>query len=793
MKIRNNAAIKAVAVILSVLLLLGTVFFGVCAVAAGAVGAYTGNFKKEKENVLQNILRSYAYEIADAYWQGNDIDKLYGGANFYYEIESSTGDKISHLGKASTYLQQTTVTYTQYVYENVSYTVNGDVSYTVGREITAPEVSYTVESEIDAPEVSYTVDEGMFAAAEPLPETVVSNTNSDVTYTVSGEESVSTVVYTVGGGLIENAEPLPLTESPDVTYTVDGEPVDTVQYGVSGEDMFIFDDATEPLSDNCEVIVTYNGELYSLGNVQNTDELQAILHDFGYYAESEPTPVTLTVTLYEKAAKYTTDKLSLARFWIDAVYSMRYVSISLAAGCFILLIAVWIFLFCAAGHRKKSSEPSLGLFDRIPFDLFTVLSVALFAAIGLGVVFLIELIMYQAPGTFSAQLTFAIAAGIGTAICAVVLYLILLGYLLSFAARVKVGGLIRSTLIYKAVAFICRGAYKLICALPLVWKTALLLFAVTLLELILLLSNAYEPDNLVILWTVEKIIVIPLVIFAVLLLRKLKKGGEAIAEGHIGEKIDTKYMPLDFGEFGETLNNIGGGLERAVDEKMKSERLKTELITNVSHDIKTPLTSIVNYVDLIKKEEIENEKVREYVDVLDRHSARLKKLIDDLVEASKASTGNLTVECERLDACVLLEQSLGEYSEKLEASELTPIMSMPSDPAYIMADGRRLWRVFDNLLCNICKYAMPKTRVYITLERADNKVTAIFRNISRESLNITGDELTERFVRGDASRNTEGSGLGLSIARSLTELQGGTLDVTIDGDLFKATVTFPAA
>ena len=722
MRIRNNAAIKIIAVILSVLLLLSMVFFGACAIAAGAIGAYTGDFKREKEAALQNILIQYAYEVADSYFCGEDINKLYGDSNFYYVLESSNGDTISHVGKESTYLQEATVSYTTFVYDDVSYTVDGAD---------------------DVHEVPYDKD-GIVA------ETTVTVTDGDVSYSVDGETAVTEVWYTVDDEMFAEAEPLP--ENYD--------------------------------------IVTYNGELYS---IESGTDLPDVLYDISYpnVNEDEPTPVTVTVTLYEKAAKYTTDKLSLARFWIDAVYSMRYVSISLAAGSFILLIAVWIFLFCSAGYRKKSSEPSLGFFDRIPFDLFTAICAALFVIIGLGVIFLIELIMYNSPGTFSVRLTFIVAVGICAAICAAVLYLVVLGYLLSFAARVKVGGLIRSTLIYKAISFVCRGAYKLIKALPLVWKTAVMLLCVSMFELILLMANAHEPDNLVIFWVIEKLIVIPLIIWAALMLRKLKKGGEAIADGRIDEKLDTKYMPLDFGEFGETLNNIGNGLERAVDEKMKSERLKTELITNVSHDIKTPLTSIVNYVDLIKKEDIESEKVREYVDVLDRHSARLKKLIEDLVEASKASTGNLSVELERCDVGVLLEQSLGEYSERLVKSELIPVVSQPNEPIYIMADGRRLWRVFDNLLCNICKYAMPKTRVYITLERVQGSSVITFRNISRESLNINSDELLERFVRGDASRNTEGSGLGLSIARSLVELQGGRLDLTVDGDLFKAAVTFP--
>ena len=255
-------------------------------------------------------------------------------------------------------------------------------------------------------------------------------------------------------------------------------------------------------------------------------------------------------------------------------------------------------------------------------------------------------------------------------------------------------------------------------------------------------------------------------------------------------KIDTSYMFPEFRDFCDSLNNISAGMQNAVDEKMKSERMRTELITNVSHDIKTPLTSIINYVDLIKKEQPENEKIKEYVAVLDRQSSRLKKLIEDLVEASKASSGSLKVELSECDAGVLLSQTVGEFDERLKNAELTPVLTIPDMPVKIMADGRHLWRVLENLTGNVCKYSLPGTRVYMDLTVRDKKAVITFKNISKYPLNISGDELMERFVRGDTSRNTEGSGLGLSIARSLTELQGGDMKIDIDGDLFKAALEF---
>jgi len=219
--------------------------------------------------------------------------------------------------------------------------------------------------------------------------------------------------------------------------------------------------------------------------------------------------------------------------------------------------------------------------------------------------------------------------------------------------------------------------------------------------------------------------------------------------------------------------------------------MKTELITNISHDIKTPLTSMINYVDLMKKESIESETVKEYLDIMDRQSTRLKKLIEDLIEVSKASTGNVAVEAVPTDVSVFLEQTAGEYRERLTAANLTLCVDNKAQGRQIMADGKLLWRVFDNLLGNICKYSMPGTRVYLNVREQNGELEISLRNISLYSLNITSEELMERFVRGDRSRHTEGSGLGLSIAKNLVELQKGKLELVIDGDLFKAVMTFP--
>ena len=275
--------------------------------------------------------------------------------------------------------------------------------------------------------------------------------------------------------------------------------------------------------------------------------------------------------------------------------------------------------------------------------------------------------------------------------------------------------------------------------------------------------------------------------FAILL-----ENAKKMSKGDLDTKVDDRMLIGGFREFAERLNDLADVAVVAAQKQLKSERMKTELITNVSHDIKTPLTSIINYVDLLRKPHTE-EQHHQYLDVLDRQSQRLKKLVDDLMEMSKASTGNLTVEITRVDAAEAVNQALGEFADKLERAQLTPVFRQPEKSVEMMADGRLVWRVMSNLLGNAVKYALPGTRIYLDLMEMDGRVIISMKNISREELNVHADELMERFVRGDASRNTEGSGLGLNIAQSLMELQKGQLQVLVDGDLFKVTMIFPAA
>ena len=260
--------------------------------------------------------------------------------------------------------------------------------------------------------------------------------------------------------------------------------------------------------------------------------------------------------------------------------------------------------------------------------------------------------------------------------------------------------------------------------------------------------------------------------------------------GDLEIKLDDKLMLGAFRDFAVELNGLSDVVQLAAQKQMRSERMRTELITNVSHDIKTPLTSIINYVDLLQKPHSQ-EDGEKYLEVLSRQSARMKRLIDDLIELSKASTGNIPLELTKIDAVEAVNQALGEFTDKLKAAGLTPLFRQPEEPLYIHADGRLLWRAMSNLLSNAVKYAQPGTRLYIDMVAVDKKVCISLKNISRDPLNISAEELMERFVRGEASRNQEGSGLGLNIAQSMMELQHGALELLVDGDLFKATLIFP--
>ena len=471
-------------------------------------------------------------------------------------------------------------------------------------------------------------------------------------------------------------------------------------------------------------------------------------------------------------------------------------------------LACLVFAFVSAGRRKGREGASLNAIDRLPLDLYAAICWAAVFGLLLAVVAVAD---NMTDNTWPFLVTRnGVMFAVTVAICAYTGILIALAPFLSFATRLKVGGGIwwRNTLI----CWVCRLCWRVIkwcwilvkrfCGwvwymtkkIPIVPRTAIIMAAILFFNFLLMVwnMNVYGDAFVWFLFFILSLVIFVAACFGAWQMKSLKAAGERMAKGNIDEKIDTKYMYWEFKHHAENLNSIGDGMAAAVEQRMKSERLKTELITNVSHDIKTPLTSIVNYVDLLQKPHTPEQEA-EYLEVLDRQSKRLKKLTEDLVEASKASTGNMNVNIERTNTREIIEQSLAEYGRRMEQCNLTVIVNIPEEAPRAMADGRLLWRVLDNLFNNVCKYALAGTRVYIDAVIEGNEAVISVKNISRDPLNVSADELMERFVRGDSSRHTEGSGLGLNIAQSLVNLMHGKFSLSVDGDLFKAEIRLPSA
>lgn len=454
--------------------------------------------------------------------------------------------------------------------------------------------------------------------------------------------------------------------------------------------------------------------------------------------------------------------------------------------CAVVALVLLVLLLLAAGRRPGQEAVVLNRLDCIPYDLFLLVAVFLLVCGGgllINCAYLFFSLWYD-PDEL-------VWYGVSTLLM-VVLFMALL---LTTVTRLKAHTLLHNTVI----AWCGRKCIAFFRALPLIWRVVLLFLGYLAGEFFLLLLWAWGLFDIFDDW---------MAVFAALLMLAYQVGalyllcrwalqwktmrrvtGQIIA-GEVDAQIDHQDFYPDLKEHATQLNALGRAIDQAVEERLKSDRFKAELITNVSHDLKTPLTSIINYVDLLKKEELDNPTAQECIQVLDRKSQRLKKLTEDLIEASKASTGAVAVSRERLDLAQLARQAAGEYEARLKDVGLSFVVNVPEGELPVSADGKHLWRVLDNLLNNCVKYALEGTRVYVDAAKIGERAVLTVKNISRQPLNVPPEQLMERFVRGDESRTTEGSGLGLSIARSLTELQEGRFSLSIDGDLFKAIVEF---
>ena len=440
----------------------------------------------------------------------------------------------------------------------------------------------------------------------------------------------------------------------------------------------------------------------------------------------------------------------------------------------VAVLAITILNCFLIGLRNEKGEVILNSFDKTPL-LVALILIFILLMIGFG--FLAALA--------SENLTIILT---GVAIGAVIIYMSFIFFLETIIKRIKSKTLLRNTITYR----ILRWAKSVVTSMTRnANMTVKLILVVIGFGILNIIGFSMRRDGMGILILIATWVYGFVKIHQWLVrYAEIKNAINQIYMGNTEVHLDENRYKGSLHEIAVQVNDIAGGLSNAIQEKLKSERLKTELITNVSHDIKTPLTSIINYVDLLKKEEMPNEQAREYLSILDNKSQRLKRLTEDLVEASKASSGNIKLNMERLNVNELLKQISGEFEDKFKARKLEEVMSLPEKSVYINADSRYMYRVLENMYSNISKYAMENTRVYIDVIPNNNRITIQMKNISKEKLNISTDELMQRFVRGDSARNTEGSGLGLSIATSLTTLQGGTFNIYLDGDLFKVIIEF---
>lgn len=546
---------------------------------------------------------------------------------------------------------------------------------------------------------------------------------------------------------------------------------------------------------------------------------------YAYHEKTLDTPLVVKISLGENGVQLPVAYELVGMFAGHGVALMLGMALGL-----VLFAASAVFLCSVAGRKPDSTEIKAGGFNALPLDLYG--GVVLASCIALGYL-AVEVIRHaQDASTVLAAMLLLGYGGCVLFVC----------FCFAFAAQVKMGNWhwLRNSIVGRCISValeIIRGIFHLIPTLwsfalrivkdifkvvsalaVLLWswmkkcltvtgrllKKCLVLCEKTLsllpltwqwivvggvLALMLPISFANDSKGWAVLWGIAFLTTI---LYGSNCFGRLLEGAKRMRSGDLKSKVDDKYLVGCFREFAGELNGLADVAMVAAQNQLKSERMKTELITNVSHDIKTPLTSIINYVDLLEKPHTP-EEAQSYVEVLSRQNQRLKKLIDDLMEMSKASTGNIQVDIAEIDAVEAVTQALGEFSDKLTAAGLTPVFHQSEENIMLLADGRLLWRAMSNVLSNAVKYALPGTRLYVDVSATQDKAIISVKNISGAQLNISAEELMERFVRGDCSRNTEGSGLGLNIAKSLMELQKGQLQLLVDGDLFKVTLVFPRA
>ena len=493
-----------------------------------------------------------------------------------------------------------------------------------------------------------------------------------------------------------------------------------------------------------------------------------------------------TVTVYLQEEVLNNSSLDL----LTSLYPYRYTLITGLAFGLIFSAASVVYLCWNAGRATDGSVRPGGL-SLFPLDIY--------AALIAGGIYILTLIYGNLsrfisneglhPGSLS-FLALLLLAGI----------LLCIAFLYSLASQLKMGpyywwyhsltGFV-ITWLYRGLRLLFLGVQKLLRMLSVLWQWLLISLVLGVSILVFMILSLQYGGIYILLLILTVLCGMGIVCYGGYAFNILLTGVNIMAKGNLSHQIPTRYLVGSFREFALQLNALSGTARETAQKHTRSERMKTELITNVTHDIKTPLTSIINFVDLLQRNPSPEES-RQYLEILSRQSQQMKQLIGDLIELSKAASGSLTVNLTSLDAAETVNQALGEFADKLDAAQLTPVFHSPEEPVQILADGRLVWRVMSNLLSNAVKYALPGTRLYIDLSQFENTVLLSLKNVSRQCLNTSAEDLMERFIQGDTSRNTDGSGLGLNIAKTLMELMGGKLQLLVDGDLFKVTLVFPA-
>lgn len=554
---------------------------------------------------------------------------------------------------------------------------------------------------------------------------------------------------------------------------------------VLGEVLF---DSLNPEENNTAALTFENAKLAA----EYTGE-----SDFYFFdSDGDFIPLKIDYVILAPELQITNDRYSSAFQWIDIAYTLRYfVFVVLFAAIAIIVILLSLFAINAGTVDSENGEIIPGFIDKLPLDFVTLFVGLLFA------------VAVMVLGLTTAADTGMVLNNVIVMIICVAAVLVIMSYLTTLSVRVKMGKFYRNTVIYQLYRKFKRKTprkiRRAIGEATLFRKIIIGIVAYILIEGAILAIMAYfgiiNTENadpkfvmglFLCVWAVTRLIMIPVIVMIAINLNYVKEEGRRLAQGIMGDEIADKLSVAAIRTHGKDLDRIKKEINKAMEQELKSEKLKSELITNVSHDIKTPLTSIKNYVDFLSNGNLTDEERKNYIEIIAKHTDKLSLLLNDLIEASQIQSGNIEIELKKTSLNIIIEQTVEEFAVKLEKSMLIPRISMPEEDVYIMGDGKWLWRIFANLFNNACKYAAPETELEIQLDSVDGKARVCISNISEREFDVEGNELFERFVRGDSSRHTEGHGLGLSIAKSLAEMQGGTMDISVAGNRFSAILDF---